>query len=245
LELGDVAHLLQRRVQSIDKWRDFVPEIGSQHLRRVFGIEPLFRDLSKLANFQQQVKRRVADIERLRTQHGFRKTVTCGKYSAQEVQSLIVQSEGLFLGRDFKVNTTETVKAHCRWLPTSDFSPLASPQVVDAWARRSVLGITVDFGTLWEPLPWSWLVDWAFNVGEYFKANRNIVPAILADVSVMRHTTTTATSDAVAMDDWSLEAISSIRETKKRSTSFVSLDAHFPFLSGSQMGIVAALAVTR
>jgi len=245
LELGDIAHLIKRHVDPINNWSDFVPEIGSQHLRRVFGIEPVYRDLSRLANFQEQVKRRVADIERLAAPRGFRKTVTIGKYSAQETQSLIVQSEGLYLGRDFKVNTTQEVKCHCRWMPTAEFGQLATPRVMDAWARRAVLGVTVDFATLWEPMPWSWLIDWCFNVGEYFKANRNIIPATLADVSVMRHTTTTADSEAVSADDWSLEAIHSYRETKKRTTSFVSLDAHFPFLSGSQMGIIAALAVTR
>lgn len=242
LEIGDLAHLIKRK---IDPNGSVVPEIGRQHLRRVFGIEPVYRDLQRLANFQQQVSRRVAEIHRLAAPRGLRKTVSIGRYSAQEVQSLIVQSEGLFLGRDFNVNTTEEVKCHCRWLPNIDFASLATPAVMDAWARRSVLGVTVDFSTLWEPMPWSWLIDWAFNVGDYFKANRNIVPAVLSDVSIMRHTTTTAHSEAVSGDDWSLEAISSFRETKKRSTSFVSLDAHFPFLTGSQMGIVAALAVTR
>lgn len=111
--------------------------------------------------------------------------------------------------------------------------------------HRSLYGLTVDASTLWEALPWSWMIDWASSVGDYFKANRNIVPATLMGVHIMRHTKTVHECDAHISGTTTMEGIRVVKETKTRNPSFVAPAAHFPFLSGNQMGILASLAVTR
>ena len=242
LEIGDLAHIIQRR---IDPEMSLTRALGRDHLRRVFGIQPVYNDLQKLLRFQDQVDRRVQELEVLRSR-GLRKTVSIGSFSANVKQSRVVQSYNTFIVGEFDVTTTTSMKVHCRWFPTEDgYRELAIPRNLWSLAHRSVLGVTVDASTLWEPMPWSWLIDWATNCGDYFKATRNIVGAGLGDISVMTHSITTASWPGYSDGDVSCTAIESHREDKRRQNAFVAPVAHFPFLSGSQMGIIAALAVSR
>lgn len=239
LQLGELFTLIR------DGGNTFFRNIGNNNLMYQFGIKPVVGDLVKLLNFTDQVNRRVGEIQRLRSQHGLRRTCSIGNYSNSAKVNKFIQTEGLFLREDFDVTTSLTIKAHCRWLPAGDCLSLARPDEMRALARRAVLGLTVDSSTLWELIPWSWLIDWGSDIGQYFTAHRNIIPATLSDVSVMRHTRTVAEWPGKAQDDWSCSGIRYVRENKTRATSFVAPVAHFPFLNGTQMGVAASLAVTR
>jgi len=239
LQLGELAHLIR------DTGRSFIRGMGNNNLMYQFGVYPLVNDIVKMVRFADQVDRRVSFIHRLQSQHGLRRTTSHGSFASSEKVNRFIQSQGLLIREDFDVSTTISIKAHCRWLPGGDLSSLSSPSEVRALATRAALGMTIDNSTLWELIPWTWLIDWGTNIGQYFSANRNIIPATLSDVAVMRHTRTVAQWPGKAEDDWSCSGIQYIRENKTRATSFVAPTAHFPFLSGNQMGIVASLAVTR
>jgi hypothetical protein len=118
--------------------------------------------------------------------------------------------------------------------------------------QRALLGVTdniIDFSTVWEALPWSWLIDWGTTVGDYLKAKRNIIPAVLQDVRIMRHVRSEWTWSRVVYatnPEGSMSSGFRVLETKSRSPSTpVAPTAHFPFLSGKQVGILSSLAVTR
>jgi len=239
LQLGELAHLIR------DTGNSFIRSLGNNNLMYQFGIAPLVGDLVKLLNLNDQVNRRVNEISRLRSQHGLRRTVSIGNYSSNAKVNKFIQSQNLFIRDDFDVVTELTIKAHCRWLPAGDCLSLASPRETRALARRAVLGLTVDTSTMWELIPWTWLLDWCGDFGQYLSAHRNIIPATLTDVSVMRHTRTVAEWHGASGSDWTCTPIRYTRENKTRATSFVAPVAHLPFLSANQVGIVASLAVTR
>jgi hypothetical protein len=237
LELGDITRLLQRQGQGLAR-------LGRENLRYQFGIRPLVGDLTKLLYFSDQVERRVQELTRLRSSHGLRRTTGVFSGAATDSISRVIQSDGIYVVGTFGGTTTQNVRVHCRWLP-DDVGALSAPGAMRGLARRAVLGLTLDHSTLWEAMPWSWLIDWASTIGTFFRANRNIVGATLSDVSVMRHTRTEYSwggwTDGVAR----ITPITAVREAKQRATSFVAPTAHFPFLSGNQMGILASLAITR
>jgi len=239
LQLGELFHLIQEGSQT------FFRNIGNNNLMYQFGIRPVVGDLVKMMNFCDQVNRRVGELNRLRSQHGLRRTVSIGNYSAMARVNKFIQTQNFTLREDFDVVTELNIKAHCRWMPAGDSSVLSRPKDMRALARRAILGLTADSSTAWELVPWTWLIDWGTNIGQYFAANRNMVPATLSDVSVMRHTRTVAEWSGKAQDDWSCTGIRYTRENKTRATSFVAPTAHIPFLNGTQMGIVASLATTR
>jgi len=239
LQLGELFHLIQ------DAGNSFFRNIGNNNLMYQFGIRPVVDDLVSLMNFTDQVNHRVGEIERLRSQHGLRRTVSIGNYGNSAKVNKFIQTQNFTLREDFDVVTSLSIKAHCRWLPAGDCLSLARPKEMRALARRAVLGLTFDASSMWELIPWSWLIDWGTDIGQYFTAHRNIIPATLSDVSVMRHTRTVASWPGKAQDDWSCSGIRYVRENKTRATSFVAPVAHIPFLNGTQMGIAASLAVTR
>lgn len=255
LELGDVIKQIRNRGSGIlfnaheltrtNRRTRHVRNVARTNLQYSFGIAPLVGDLVKLINFQEQVARRVQEIERLRSPKGLRRTVSLGTNSSSAVVSKYCQTNYAFYVADFAVATTEEVRVHCRWKPTNSVLSLAGPEEMRALAKRAVLGLTVDSSTLWELVPWSWLIDWGVGIGDYFKANRNIVPAELAGVHVMRHTKTRYTTPGQGSGANTMTSILFNRESKTRSPSFVAPTAHFPFLSGKQVGILASLAVTR
>jgi len=240
LQLGELATLLR------GKGRSFIRDLGTNNLMYQFGIVPLVGDLAKMIDFNDQVSRRVGVINRLQSSGGYRKTIGLWSGSNQAFVDKFIQTQGVFIRGDFDVTTSTSVKAHMRWLPQGDYSHLSSPQAQRDLARRAVLGLTFDLSSAWELIPWSWLIDWGTTIGDYFAANRNIIPAVLNDHSIMRHSRTVASWPGYAEGDWSCSGIQYTKETKRRSNSgFVAPVAHLPFLSANQMGIVASLAVTR
>lgn len=246
LQLHELADLVHTRGNAIlDGKNDITRRVGNENLRIQFGFLPVWRDAVNLFNFHEQVNRRVDEIKRLKQQGGLRRTVGIGSYSNSGTNSLFVQTSNTFIRGDFDVSTTLDIRAHCRWLPDDAQNVLSSPASIRALARRAVTGGTLDASTVWQIMPWSWLLDWCGTVGQYFAAHRNIIPATLSDVAVMRHTRTSWAWPGAAFDDVTCTPIRVTREDKTRATSFVAPVAHLPFLSANQLGILASLFATR
>jgi hypothetical protein len=241
LELGDISRTLRSAGNTVYR------QLGGNNLKYQFGIAPLVSDAVKLVHFQSAVERRMKELAKLRNQ-GLRRTVTLDQLEVEQTKAgLYLQTQGgVTLRADIKGIVKRTVKAHCRWSPASDFRDI-SDERMSKLARKAVLGLKVDFSTAWEAMPWSWLIDWGTNIGNVLKANRNIIPATLESIRLMKHTQT----------EWSwpggtitggynhISPVKVSRETKTRYPVTVVPTAHFPFLTGNQMGILASLAVVR
>lgn len=224
---------------------------GQAWLQYQFGIAPIVGDIVKMQRAVEMVDNRVNEINRLfDSPRGLRRTVTVfnGSANAKNTNTYL-QSAGTIIVPIFDIRTIVQKRVHVRWGPQQRCGIPPTPQQRREWAVRSVLGLTVDLSTLWELTPWSWLVDYFGNVGTYLKTTRNIVPARLIGVWPMTHTTTTWECPGFsALANGTLRSMTpvrSIRQRKSRSSSFASPVAHFNFLSGSQMGILAALAASR
>lgn len=235
LELGDIARTIRRvGVETIS-------QLGRQNLRYQFGIVPLVSDLVKLANFQDQVARRILELDRLQSQRGLRRTVPLDAWTEATSYDVVLQSNQYFWTGTISQTTMALVKGHVRWLPDSNYAPMTLSDR-QRLAFRSVLGLTFDSSTVWEAIPWSWLIDWCSNVGQFMAAHRNIVPATLSGVHIMRETKSWFQNPGAAGLH---SAINVQLVTKTRNPAAVIPVAHFPFLSAGQMGILGSLAVTR
>lgn len=234
LELGDIARTLRR--QGLNS----IASLGRQNLRYQFGIAPLVGDLVRLADFQDQVSRRILELERLQGPNGLRRTVRLNAWTERSQYAAVMQSHQGFWWGNVSQTTMSTVKGHARWIPDRNYAAMTASDR-QRLAFRSVLGLTFDSSTVWEVIPWSWLIDWCSNVGNFFAAHRNIVPATLSHVSVMRETK----SWWQVPQDGTAGAINVQLHSKVRNPATVSPQAHFPFLTPGQMGILASLAVTR
>jgi hypothetical protein len=259
LELGDITDLIRSRgldiFSKIFKYKAYrnrygykkaLAVFGDINLLYQFGIAPLVGDLVKLCNFQDAVNRRIKQVEKLRSARGYRRTIDFGTYSTSDTTYEVMQSADRFVQTFCHWKTVQNVRGHIRWVTDEDVKHLMSDDDMRALVRRAVVNLDLNAGALWEGIPWSWLIDWGTNIGTYFKATRNVIPAHVEGVHVIRHTQTEMVSDATATDTGvTLSPGKMSYETKSRHPSFVAPIAHFPFLDGNQMGILASLAITR
>lgn len=238
-ELGDLTHLLRETGNSLIK------KGAGKYLEYQFLWKPLISDLVKLTDFHDAVARRVAIIEKLAGPRGYRRTVDLDALSTSKSILWDPQSVHLNLpSRNEQIIGRRTIRAHVRWKAAPSLSGMPRRDIV-ALARRAVLGVTIDLSTLWEIMPWSWLIDWGWNIGSYLKANRNIIPASLDNLTIIETTTDRVDFKPMTLGNHTMGAGSWEKTVKKRFRQTVAPVAHFPFLTESQMGIVSALAITR
>nr|UJQ85582.1 MAG: hypothetical protein 1 [Leviviridae sp.] len=251
LELGDFTQLIR------DSGRNILQKAAGNHLKIEFGIKPLASDLAKLTTFRREFKNRKREIERLAGPKGLRRTVDLGSaaHGGDDIRDFQTNL-ALVTNRRRTWLTKENVRGHIRWKAAPEFHALSRGNLdslsMERLIQRTMLGITnygVDASTLWEALPWSWLIDWGSTVGSYLAAKRNIIPAQLHDIRIMRHTHSEWTwkREVYATNpEGYMSAGIRRRDNKSRSQSLpVAPVAHFPFLSGKQVGILSSLAVTR
>jgi len=224
-------------------------EHGEAWLQYKFMIAPLVGDIVKMTNAVEQIHRRIGELNRLYDGKGLRRTVNHGSWSERIlIPSVPIQSAYQVCNIPYRAETFVNCRTHVRWAPESRVGLKPPSDVLRAWARRAVMGATIDLSTLWELTPWSWLADWFGNVGEFYKANRNIIPARLIGVYPMKHTRTEYFFPAWSWTSkgrlTTFTGASRFRESKTRSIGAVTLVAHFPLLESSQVGILAALAAS-
>nr|UJQ85646.1 MAG: hypothetical protein 1 [Leviviridae sp.] len=239
LELGDVARLIKLSGDSL------INLLGNNYLRYQFGIKPIVRDVSNLIKFADLVHKRMADLERLKKTSGLRKTVTLDTLSASQMNNgVVMQSTGGYFACSFETIGSRKIRGHTRWVPDVDFNTYDQREML-ALAKRSVLGLEVSFSTLWEAMPWSWLIDWYTNIGDLLMQTRNIIPVSLSSVTLMRETTSRSVSPKVIQGDHTLTSAVVEKTMKERYPGVGALDAQMPFLSASQVGILTSLAAVR
>lgn len=239
LELGDITKLLR------DSGRSLIRKMAGANIKYEFGIKPLASDIAKLLLFQHEFNKRMKEIDKLAGPRGLRRTITIGTYSNSVTNNVTVQSAGTFINVPLTYRTSEEVKVHCRWKAVAIPGNLRAQEVMQMQVKRALLGLTIDFSTVWELIPWSWLIDWMTNVGQYLAANRNIIPASLESVKVLRHRRSTTTSPSVNSGGVTMTPFNNTAEHKSRANAVLIPTAHFPLLNGTQVGILASLSVLR
>lgn len=246
LQLGDLLRAAYHFGEPI------VRQIAKGNLHLQFNVLPIIEDVKKILDFSDQVERRIKELERLRGPKGLRRTIPLGglgEFSADSTWSQAVQTQDAYIVVGAKGHTVQQFGAHVRWKPTMDLSYL-QPGRMRLLARNAVLGETFDLASIWQLIPWTWLIDWCVSIGDYFKANRNIIPAELDSLTITRHTRSEYNWDGTGGPNlggygaaWSLTAARYVREDKERIPVSLIPTAHFPFLSGNQLGILGSLAI--
>jgi len=249
LQLGEVGPLLRDAPKLLRNKFRLLGLAGRSNLYVQFGLVPLMEDILKLLDLKKVIDSRVKELQRLHdpSGRGLRRTVTVYTGSTTSQWDEVYQSNLGFYHGPVRQITTEVVRVHCRWLPDIGFFPWdRDDSDLVHQARRAVIGMDpTQLDTLWEALPWSWMIDWMSTCGTYFKANRNVIPAILNAVTVMRHTKTEYTGGVSNGTDSKVSPFTVSLETKLRSIGAVFPTATLTFLSENQMGLVSSLAVRR
>jgi hypothetical protein len=222
--------------------------ISSQYLGWEFGWLPLIEDARNLMTLGQQINQRVLELNRLYSGKGLRRRIHMGRWTFVENSRTPWDS---FPSYTHYVNVSrQTIVERwgvVRWKPAH--APRSHPTDAEIWtkARQLALGLTVE-ATLkgaWDVLPWTWIVNWFSNVGNYALQFSNTVPASPSESCVMTRTTT-STLVATASGFKDIGGTGSASNISKgRYVGSGALSAHLPILDGWRLSILSALAVQR
>jgi len=241
-ELREIPDLLRK------EGGGWLRKLASTNLKYHFGIKPLVSDLLSLLNFSDEVAKREKELNALASS-GLRRRRHLWSGVVTGSTSRAFQTLDFNTGTQVVPKTTASrVWGFVEWFPSESLKLMKGDH--RALARKAVLGLTVDFSTAWNAIPWSWLIDWCSNVGDILIAHRNIVGAYHGPIRIMETTTTHGNFDQTLVKN-----VGSYREygspfhfrtvTKTRRTSTASLSAHLPILSARQLSILGSIAVTR
>jgi hypothetical protein len=248
--LHDIGRLKQNLTRAI-KQRDLKRYAANQYLAGVMGWSPLIDDLQKMLSFQDHVDKRVRELTRLYQKGGMKRTYR------NKTDSASAQTNTLNRNIDSRGSASVLCNISCvrerqswssvRWIPTSLPKDLSN-DALRRKARDLVFGLNIQPQYVWDALPWSWLIDWFGNMGDYLRSNSYVVPAKSSTVCVMHHTTTTHIVSRANPSASGTPAGGYARRTVDEKLRFVSgaaLTASLPILSRRQMSILGALHVQR
>lgn len=188
-------------------WRN--PDAGGEYLNYVFGWKPFVEDLRQIYKLWKTVDKQLAQIIRDNGK-GIRRSASLGKtkevlnsetkrYPYPGANIYGFPGDYINAGGD-TIYTLETVRETNVWYSAKYRYYI--PDVTDSqWTRRAKLAL---FGALptpelvWELVPFSWLIDWAVNVGDVVSnVSTNAVDNLVQEYSfIMRSIKTTTTASA-------------------------------------------------
>lgn len=179
-ELRDVPSLLKTAGHSISKYG------ANEFLKWQYGWRPLIKDLQKLLNVSSRLHRRVTMLKNLKEQGIIvrqykppnryeRVTVPYGPtdYWPTHIHPFYYDMCPIYMDAYVSIERWATVY----WKADK---PEGLPDTDDERMRlamRAAFGGTVDGSTLWEIMPWSWLIDWNTNMSEFLASERNVIGA--------------------------------------------------------------------
>lgn len=183
------------------KWiPDYVRRNGEIYLSRVakgnlawrFAIAPTIGDVAKLFKFAESANQRFTHLQKVRDHgHASENVQLAGDTTTtfKENQTLSTRTGVVIKG---SISTTFSYKdwASAKWEAAPGTKLPPTVKGLDSLARRANLGITSGglLRAAWELTPWSWLVDYFTNIGEYLQASDNSLGLIPGSMCLMRKT---------------------------------------------------------
>jgi hypothetical protein len=180
--LRDLGRVLSKEVKDSD--------VFGGYLAWSFGWGPLLDDLGKLLDLSKQVNDRLQYLRnldgggaKLKRALGTDEFGSTGSYTTSTCTAKVVNKE-----------------THKAWFSTRARLVGKLPMSHDdqEWlAARAAFGLNLSSASLWETIPWSWLIDYFANIGDMLAADRGFIPWEAVDMCVMCTQALTSTLEDV------------------------------------------------
>lgn len=231
--------------------RSILERSADANLWAQFGILPLIEDVKAIFEYRRRVNQRIKEFNSLFLKGGLRRRIDLGVYTATTEDPSITLNSFIY-NRSCKYTITTTVKrwAVVRWQADGWSLFDLQDQELEAEVTRILYGLDVDPTTLWEILPWTWLISWFSNIHLLQVANKGNFRVKCSGVAVMTQTETA--------HDFQPRSITSgysggygtvVVTTKKRVIVLPSATAHISWnslsRSFSRTSILASLGIQR
>lgn len=250
-ELKDLPSMLRGRGVSILKdWKRRLKSSSAKdkarlHLEFQFGWAPIIDDLRKLIEFQKSVDKRIKELEKLK-EKGLRRKIVVYSDCADRVGGVkTLESNAFGLSGYLKTITSCEISGFVVWKPSGSF-PKTNDDI-RRLAERAILGASINPSVAWNLVPWSWLIDWFSNVGDWLDSHSSIVPCTHSTVQVMESNVSEFNWVITSQSSYAKtgEPFSLTKTSLRRQPTSALLTASMPALSGGQASILASLGILR
>lgn len=248
--LRDAGMILRRQWKRLIRSND----PGSVYLAYKFGWESLVRDLWSMIDFTKSVEDRKAYFRKLESGSHFRRSLFSGDtndtmiengYSLSQAHYNGLLNANVYSARDHQVTTEKiwfTVNAKLK-------DPLPTGVPVARLALDAVYGMNLNAPSrLWDFVPWTWLIDYFVNVGDYLAAWDTMTRLEITRMNLMATRVKRSTLEPKFVDSHLTASFSELRTTEKRRVVYANPTpglSFTPFLGSGQVAILGALATTR
>lgn len=192
-ELLEVSTLLKLNLN------DLFSSVGSGHLNYQFGIRPMVEDIRKLLNITKSIESRIQEFNSLVKKGGLRRTMILERGSQSWVGpgQAAWSTHGItFSSVRVSCDWSSLVYGSVRWRPKR--TALIEVKQLSDFNRAAAIVLDVqkpDLSTIWEAIPFSWLVDYFLNVGDTLQALESSDLVEPYDVCIMRHRKTSTLTE--------------------------------------------------
>lgn len=238
-ELKDLPSMIRQAGKLLAR-KGTARDAPGYYLGYQFGWAPLVRDLWNLTGIGKAIDERLKYIDRLGSggshiQRRLRVNTATPVVSTH-------YGDGYY-GTAELTSNSKTTAWYSMWCAADQTYRPDNPR----WeAIRSTLGLRLSYSTLWNMLPWSWMVDWFTTIGQHLNATRTGIPFRPTKLCIMQKTEFTH----VLKMQPSVESISMVCESPpegiaKRRKVYANPTSipkfRLPMLSATQLGVLGAL----
>jgi len=242
--------------------------LGDEYLNGVFGWLPLLSDIRKMHKTYQNMDKQLARIVRENGQgvHKRREIRDTNVITSSTTRYGFpfggFQNPPLNWAGGVSQITTENINVDKIWF-VGKFRYYIPDIGSSQWSRRAqalLYGANITPEVVWQLTPWSWLFDWFGNVGDVMSnMSTNAVDNLSADYAYIMRTveTTTRTTastqwvgrtgdgTSISSGSLTLSAVDSTVEKVRVGASPFGFGITFDGLSAYQLGVAAALGISR
>lgn len=243
-ELRDVPSLLRNAGENI-------LQFGTGfYLKYQFGIKPLVNDIASFIHMHDALEMRKRELTRLYSESGLKRRVVLANSEFSTTASVVGTTVMSQVWRySCQASARRRIWATVKWLPDEVVHEIPTNNRIARLASRAVRGMHIDLGTAWNLMPWTWLIDWGSNAGDFLAAYRNVVGARPSDICLMTQTFVGGQFIPENLPKWTGAGNITYNRIEKvrQVTAPVALPEFqgFGILTPRQAGILSSLGVNR
>lgn len=168
--------------------KNFFNYLGSQYLNYRFGWLSFVDDVRTLHSLTKLLEARMRELKSLKRHGGlssYRKLdVITDNYTWYNYP--INSTWGVYIYADGSTSRTTRISGTVRWALSGDIDPDLERISLFNSALNNVLDLEkIDPSTMWNLIPWTWLVDYFVNVGDYLAAQEGPYDLRPYDICIM------------------------------------------------------------
>jgi hypothetical protein len=216
-----------------------------------FGWQPLINDLQTLLNWSEEVDKRLKSLYRAGKQRRIKRKLSTIQASSFVYEKAITVTYSHYVRVLRREATNQRAWFTCRLTPTATF-PSLEKKFIDKF--KSIYSLSQVPSTVWNSLPWTWLIDYFTDIGSFISANQGVLPYEPTWLNVMYSGDDSITEDykltlkgpkygsSMSMSPLSMRTISKQRRVYYRPRPMIYLD---PIITKGQRAIIASLLTAR